>query len=273
MSIITARSRIAILSLLLGAVLTPSSQAADAPADTGKAGAEPEVVTIKVEPQSWQARRGEFARIVNNLGGKDPQVLEAFKAVLTEFEQQPFSRTPMENMEILGVYYVPAEGIEPTLTIIAANAALGWYDALRYGSASGRQEILHNEGFFKLPLVLGGEEFIQMAVKFFVEQPEKTAMLVQKGIAIADALKDDPRYDHQWPSAYGLERTLCALGADCAKPSPAQVAAWADAWEETKARVIRYYRNNDPRASAVASSQTNAPTNASKKPTAPKKKR
>jgi hypothetical protein len=208
---------------------------------------------IQVEPQSWQARRGEFARIVNNLNSKDAQVMEAFKAVLTEFEQKPFSRTPMENMEILGVYYVPAEGIEPTLTYIAANAALGWYDALRYGSESGRAEILHNEGFFKLPLVLGGEEFIQQAVKFFVEQPEKTAELVLKGIALADALKDDPRYDHRWPSAYGLERTMCALGADCTPPSALPKAQWADAWEETMARVLRYYRNNDPQAAALAS--------------------
>jgi hypothetical protein len=176
-------------------------------------------------------------------------------------------------MEILGVYYVPAEGIEPTLTFIAANAALGWYDALRYGSASGRQEILHNEGFFKLPLVLGGEEFIQMAVKFFIEQPEKTAQLVQKGIAIADALKDDPRYDHRWPSVYGLERTLCAMGAECAPPSTAEVALWADAWEETKTRVIRYYRNNDPQAAAKVSTPTNTPTSAPKKAVSTKKKR
>ncbi len=148
-----------IASLLLAGSLMPACQAADVPAGPGKAASE--TVVINMEPQSWQARRGEFARIVNNLSVKDPQVMEAFRAVLTEFEQKPFSRTPMENMEILGVYYVPAEGIEPILTFIAANAALGWYDALRYGSASGRQEILHNEGFFKLPLVLAGEEYIQ----------------------------------------------------------------------------------------------------------------
>jgi hypothetical protein len=262
---------IAVLSFLLGCILAPALQAADAPAEASKA--EAKTVTIKVEPQSWQVRRGEFARIVNNLSSKDPQVVAAFDAVLTEFEQKPFSRTPMENMEILGVYYVPREGIEPTLTFIAANAALGWYDALRYGSASGRQEILHNEGFFKLPMVLAGNEYIQQAVKFFVEQPEKTAQLVQKGIAIADALKDDPRYDHQWPSAYGLERTLCAMGADCAKPTPVQVAEWADAWEETKASVTRYYRNNDQQATAPTGQTTKASTSETKKTVTPKKKR
>ena len=103
---------------------SPACQAADKPADAGKA-TESGPVVIKVEPQSWQARRGEFARIVNNLGGKDAQVFKDFETVLTEFEQKPFSRTPMENMEILGVFYVPREGIESTLTLIAANAALG----------------------------------------------------------------------------------------------------------------------------------------------------
>jgi hypothetical protein len=253
MTPMTSKLSISLVCLLLAGPLPTLSQAAGTPAEAGKAGAEPGPAVIQVEPQSWQARRGEFARIVNNLNSKDAQVMEAFKAVLTEFEQKPFSRTPMENMEILGVYYVPAEGIEPTLTYIAANAALGWYDALRYGSESGRAEILHNEGFFKLPLVLGGEEFIQQAVKFFVEQPEKTAELVLKGIALADALKDDPRYDHRWPSAYGLERTMCALGADCTPPSALPKAQWADAWEETKARVLRYYRNNDAQAAAPAS--------------------
>ncbi len=99
-------------------------------------------------------------------------------------------------------------------------------------------------------------------MKFFVEQPEKTAQLVQKGITIADALKDDPRYDHRWPSAYGLERTLCAMGAECAPPLAADVALWADAWEETKARVIRYYRNNDPQAAAEVTTPASAPEKA-----------
>lgn len=261
------------LALLAAAVFfTPACKAADKPADAGKAAAEPGVVTIKVEPQSWQARRGEFARIVNNLGGKDAQVFKDFDAVLTEFVEKPYSRTPMENMEILGVFYVPRQGIEATLTHIAANAALGWYDALRYGSESGRAEILQNEGFFKLPLMLAGDEIVQQTVKFFIEQPEKTAQLVQKGIAIADALKDDPRYDHQWPSAYGLERTLCALGAECTPPSAVPKAQWGEAWEETKARVIRYYRNNDPRAAAPAEQPAKAASDP-KRATATKKKR
>lgn len=228
----------AALSCLLACLLAPASLADSTPPAVG------ESKTTRVEPQSWQARRAEFARLVNNYNPADKAVVEAFDAVLTEFEKQPFSRTPMENMEILGVYYVPREGIEPTLSLIAANAALGWYDALRYGSESGRSEIMHNEGFFRLPFMLAGESYSQMAVKFFEEQPEKTAQLVLQGIAIADALKDDPRYDHLWPSAYGLERILCAMGGECAPASAVPRAEWAYAWEETGARVVHYYRIN-----------------------------
>jgi len=244
---LTARLPIAVLSVFLAIVMAPASRADSAPPAVGK------VVTIPVQPQAWQSRRAEFARILNNLDGKDPATLRPFEAVLTEFEQQPFSRTPMENMEILGVFYLPREGIDPILTYIAANAALGWYDALRYGPESGRSEILHNESFFKLSLVFAGEDFAQQAVKFFEEQPEKTAQLVQKGLAIADKLKDDPRYDHQWPSAYGLERMMCATSGECSPPSAMPAAQWGDAWEETKARVTRYYRINPPPASAPAS--------------------
>jgi hypothetical protein len=104
-----------------------------------------------------------------------------------------------------------------------------------------------------MPFVLAGEDFSALAVKFFEKQPEKTAQLVQKGIAIADTFKDDPRYDHQWPSAYGLERMMCAMGGECSPPSAIPKAQWSDAWEETKARVTRYYRINPPPASEPAS--------------------
>lgn len=224
----------AVLALMLAA---PLAQAGESVGKT---------VEIKVEAQGWQTRRAGFARIVNALAEKDPKTIESFKAVLSEFEQQPFTRTPMENMEILGVYYVPAEGIEPTLYLVAANAALGWYDALRFASESGRSEILHNEGFFKLPFMLGGEQYTTMALKFFSEHPDKTAQEVQRGLALAARLKDDPRYDHQWPSAYGLERMLCAMGQECTPPGAIAQSQWDAAWQEAQERVQRYYRINPP---------------------------
>jgi hypothetical protein len=81
---------------------------------------------------------------------------------------------------------------------------------------------------------------------------------VQKGLAIADKFKDDTRYDHQWPSAYGLERMMCAMGGECSPPSAMPKAQWGDAWEETKAHVTRYYRINPPPASAPASAPPTA---------------
>lgn len=256
---LTARLPIAVLSVCLAILAAPVSSADSQQPAVG------EVVNIPIQSQAWQSRRAEFARILNNLNGKEAESLQAFKGVLTEFEQQPFSRTPMENMEILGVYYLPKEGIEAILPYIAANAALGWYDALRYGSESGRSEILHNEGFFKLSLVLAGEDFVQQAVKLFKEQPEKTAQLVQKGIVIADTLKDEPRYDHQWPSAYGLERMICATGGECSAPSAVPKAQWGEAWEETKARVTRYYRINPPQVSTPTSAPKKTPSAKTKK--------
>lgn len=246
----TPRLPAALLCLLLAASFPFHSRAGEAAAPA-QATPESGTVEVKVQAQAWQTRRSGFADIVNNLASKDPKTLEAFKAVLTEFEQQPFTRTPMENMEILGVYYVPVEGIEPTLYLMAANAALGWYDALRFGTESGRSEILHNEGFFKLPLVLAGEEHIAATIKFFEEQPEKTAQQVQRGIELAEILKDDPRYDHHWPSAYGLERTLCAMGQECEQPRAIPRESWNDAWAEAKARVVHYYRDNSPKPSTL----------------------
>ena len=256
---LAAKLSSAVLSFLLAILLVPASRADSLSPAVG------EDVTVLVKPQAWQSRRAEFARILDQLSAKDEHAILAFKAVLTEFEQQPFSRTPMENMEVLGVYYLPKEGIEAVLAYIAANAALGWYDALRYGSESGRSEILHNEGFFKLSLMLAGEEYVQQAVKFFEEQPEKTAQLVQKGIAIADALKDDPRYDHQWPSAYGLERMMCAMGGECSQPSAIPKTQWAEAWDETRARVTHYYRINPPQVSTPARAPKKATSAKSKK--------
>jgi hypothetical protein len=40
------------------------------------------VVTIPVQPQAWQSRRAEFARIINGLGDKDAKTIEAFNRVL-----------------------------------------------------------------------------------------------------------------------------------------------------------------------------------------------
>src|SRR5258708_33362509 len=112
----------------------------------------------QLQPQPWQIRRSDFAKAMRGAQAADEAARKTLDATVTEFEKRPFSRTPMENMEILGVFYVPKDGIEKSLVIVAANAVLGWYDALRFGSESGRAEILNNEGFLKKAFVLAGNE-------------------------------------------------------------------------------------------------------------------
>jgi hypothetical protein len=46
------------------------------------------------------------------------------------------------------------------------NASLGWYDALRFGSESGRAEIVNNEGFFKRTLILAGKQKVDDFLSF-----------------------------------------------------------------------------------------------------------
>jgi len=222
-----------------------------AAADTPSESAKPAGPSL----QPWQKRRAEFAETVKRMRADDASGRKDFEAVLTEFEKQPFSRTPMENMEILGVFYVPQEGIEATLPAVVANAALGWYDALRFTSESGRDEIVNQEGFFRKAYVLAGTEMREHAVKFFGDNPELAAALVAKGIAVADRFKDDPRYDHKRPSAYGDEARECAKDTQCTGVRSMPDTRWLDAWEDAKQRVTAYYRLNKPGATGGSPSK------------------
>jgi hypothetical protein len=82
-------------------------------------------VTVPVAIQAWQQRRKEFAQIVQGAREGKPEAIKSFDVVLTEIETKFLHRTPMENLEIFGVFYVPKDGIEAALPLIALNAALG----------------------------------------------------------------------------------------------------------------------------------------------------
>lgn len=62
----------------------------------------------------------------------------------------------MENRDILGVFYASKEAIEKTLILVSLNAALGWYDALRFGSESGRGEIVNRDKLFVRTFLING---------------------------------------------------------------------------------------------------------------------
>jgi|GEM_PF-1429087 len=204
--------------------------------------AAPETHVIHVELQPWQKRRVAFIEIIRGLQKKDAGAIAAFDKILTEFETCPMCLTPMENMDILGAFYVPKDGIEACLPAIVMNAALGWYDALRFGSESGRAEISFNEGFFKKALILSDDPKGQRSLKFFFGQPKRTAELVDQGLAFAEKYKDGSSYDHRWPTAYGLEQMICAQGGSCSPPKELPEDRWDQAWNEAKQKVVRYYK-------------------------------
>lgn len=204
---------------------------------------------IQVTLQPWQQRRMGFIKTTQDASKGDLVARKDFDAILTEFETHAFSRTPLENMELLGVFYVPKDGIEKSMSVVIANAVLGWYDALRFASESGRDEIFHNEGFFKKALILGGPDSTNKAVQFLQNNPDKIAKSLAQGFAFADKFRETSNYDRHWPSVYGLERVICATGGSCKTPPPMPKDQWDKAWEEAKLRVTTYYQVSKPPAS------------------------
>lgn len=233
--------------------LTSLAQAAESNGvKAPKNGTPGQTVEIKVRPQAWQVRRGEFAKTVNAINasqGKDQAALKKLDMILTDMEKTPMSRTPMEAMDIYGVFYVPREGeknMKSLLSMISAYAILGWYDALRFGDESGRAEIVNNERFFLRAFALSGEDGVKQLTILIQEHPKEAAEAVQKGVLIATTYRGKVQYDESWPSAYGLQRTLCGLeGAkECPKPQALPKDKWNAAFEEAVARVKHYYRDN-----------------------------
>jgi hypothetical protein len=102
-----------------------------------------------IQLEAWQTRRLQRLKVIKE--GLVPNAAstssKAFDQMLTDFETHPFAQTPIENMDLLGLFYAPKDGIAKALPVIVMNAALGWYDALRFGSPSGQAEIVNNEMF------------------------------------------------------------------------------------------------------------------------------
>lgn len=197
---------------------------------------------VEIAPQPWQVRRAEYAKTLQGVAKHDPGSLKTFDDILTEFDAAKMNRTPLENMEILGTYYVPREGAVKALPIIVQMAMLGWYDTLRFGSESGKAEI--SQSLFRLPLVLAGPAATEQAVKLFNEQPAQTEQLVTQGIGFAAKFRNKVNYDQQWPTAFGLERMICAQGGACDKIPSLPESQWDAAWAEAEQRVRAYYRGN-----------------------------
>jgi hypothetical protein len=204
-------------------------------------------IPVHVEMQPWQVRRAAYQKIAQRLRHGDFSAGKDFDAVLTEFETRILSRTPIENLEILGDFYIPKEGADPALLVVAENLVLGWYDALRFASESGRAEIINNEGFFKLAFTRAGADATSKAMTFIESNPDRVHELIVQGISIADKFRETNNYDRHWPTAYGLERFICAQGGPCKGPTQLPKERWDEAWEEAKHRVTMYFEYTKPK--------------------------
>jgi len=219
-------------ALILVATFSGHTALADAPQSPLKAPPKPE----------WQLRRESLDHTINGWRQNDPEAITQFDQILTMMEKRPLDRTPMETLDVMGTYYVPNDGIQKCLTVIVTNLVLGWYDALRFGSSSGRAEIIDNEQFFLRALVLGGQDVTDKSIKFLTDHPDQVAQLVAQGIKQADGLRETQSYDRRWPSGYGLERILCASGdADKCQPQSLPKDQWDAAWAESKQAVTDYF--------------------------------
>lgn len=215
---------------------------------------------VSIEPQPWQVRRATYERLVQRLRQGDVSVGKEYDAVLTEFDTKLFSRTPIEDLEILGDFYIPKDGIEKCLGPTVQFMVLGWYDALRFASDSGRAEISQNEGFFRLAFARGGDVAANNSLKYLTNNRARVDKQIADAMVIADKFRETPNYDRHWPTAYGLERFLCAQGGTCDKPKELPKEQWDSAWEQAKERVRRYLDVASPGANKPdASSEVKQP--------------
>jgi hypothetical protein len=201
--------------------------------------------TIHVPLQQWQERHIEFAKIVQGLRSKDTDSAKKLDNILYEYDEHTFSRTPIESLDIIALYHFQKEGMEICLPLIVAHVVLGWYDALRFGSESGRSEILWNQKFYKRFTIFSQKEQIDSVLKFLSDNPEKVRERVELGLKIAENYKNTVSYDRHWPSAFGLERLICAQGGPCEEIKPLPRDKWDAAWEEAKQRARVYYQINE----------------------------
>lgn len=242
----TIHSRMAIALAACGVLLAPEVQAQlqKPPASN--------TVVVKAPKDPWQVRREATWGLINILRDSKSSKADSeaawkkFDAILTAFDKDNLSITPMEGVDLFQNYYVPNDKDRETqLLVIAALTTLGWYDALRFADESGREEIINNEAFFKRALLPRQDEFL----KLLESEPKKAAAAVAKGISVArDYVNTNTgiHYDTHWPASYGLKRMQCGLQQlkVCEVPPALPKSQWPAAFEEAAAKVTHYYRIN-----------------------------
>lgn len=214
--------------------------------------AQDKIVGVQTLHDAWQVRRAETRAFITAIGdekatqAQHASALRGFDARLTASENGEL--TPIETMEIFQVFYVPKElqkklpRFDAMLRIIAAQATMGWYDALRFADDSGRAEISNNEVFFTLAFDKSMRDF----VRFMKEQPDQTAAAVNAGIQDArdKIAAKHINYDPTWPASYGMLRMQCAVtnAKTCERPIPHPAGEWPALLDQSAQRVSTIYR-------------------------------
>jgi hypothetical protein len=208
----------------------------------GLAQGAPAPVQHSIKREAWQNRRLERLKLIKDALAPNVANSQAFDQMLTNFEAHPVAQTPIENMDLLGLFYARREGIAKALPVIVMNATLGWYDALRFGSPSGQIEIVNKAMLFKHVFVLAGKERINEYMEFAKSHPAEIQAAIDQGLVFAEKFKNSGDYDRRWPTAYGLERMICALGEACPPAVEAPQSQWNALWDQAKLRVKTYYK-------------------------------
>jgi hypothetical protein len=143
---------------------------------------------------------------------------------------------------LIGSFYAPKEGPEACLIVVAMNCTLGWYDGLRFRSASGRAEIADNEHLFGRAFLLSGDALRQKMEDLVRDHPDRVKALVEQGLTYAEKFRNTENYDRHWPTAYGMGPMVAALGGNPEPPPSLPVGDWDKAWEDAKNQVRAFYR-------------------------------
>ncbi|HEX3728581.1 MAG TPA: hypothetical protein VHV47_02165 [Opitutaceae bacterium] len=198
----------------------------------------------------WQQRRDQFFAAVRGVESNDPQQSQVFGAILGDFQDHPLNRTPMENMDILGVFFIPREGAEKWMTAVVMNAILGWYDALRFGTDAGRKVIVEDDRFFIRAFALGGTDSFKKSMDYIRGNPDKVSAAVDDAVNLATQSRDKAAYDQHWPADFA--------GAG-GKGFTLPVERWNEAWEAAVERARAYYVIRAPHPSPPPSPPAPAP--------------
>jgi hypothetical protein len=231
-----------LLVLAVTAVCPTVSKADDATNGPVRDSSSFHTIFVPAELEPWQKRRKAFAETIRGVQERKTTALLELDQVLTDYEKNPFQRTPIESMEILGVFYIPKDGVEPQFHLVVMYALLGWYDVLRFGSPSAQSELFTNERFFLKPFMLGGPRVISEALQLFKSKPERMKQQLASGIEYAEKWRDNTDYDHEWPASYGLARMMAAMNGKPLKSTEKMPKEqWDKAWQDAIKTVTWFY--------------------------------